>query len=578
MKKFLHKLLKYWPIGVAMILLTFFWFGGVQASQIINGSSNSTITSSTNGNFVNITWQNATGTNSYLPYVTSTQVSAPYYVVPQYTPPTSTANTIYNSGGNLYFGQNPISYFNTPLQNLYPISGVSLVGTVAGPTSTASLLLQGGWLYAGGGTLTSQFHIYDATNPMSPRLVSTIPIPGVLQQGFTVVDDYLYAIANNTTSTLHIYNISNKAVPVLVSTSTLAPNAARILVEAKTAYITQSSPVGVGVWDLSDLSAPVKKNFFPISSGGSGGIDIKNNMLYIVGTSAFEVWSLADPNNPAFVASSTLGLGTAGGNVKVQDGYAYMTRTTVNKFMVVDVSNPLSMTVAASTTIVSPQQLDVAGRYAIFSSFSSSTMYIYDVLVPSAPVLVATLTGITNPNSIVFAGNVAYIAQSTTPGSILIVNLSGTEVSSLVAHNFVLGKGWIRNSLGVGGDLDVKTGVKVGAGGILNRGALYTNWLTIGNGGAEISKHLSATSSLNFGATAAGTCERLTMTVTGAVDGDVVTKGIPVALRESDAYQSFDAYVSAANTVTVERCNLLNAVSALSNPAAAVVRVSIDRY
>jgi hypothetical protein len=97
-------------------------------------------------------------------------------------------------------------------------------------------------------------------------------------------------------------------------------------------------------------------------------------------------------------------------------------------------------------------------------------------------------------------------------------------------------------------------------------------------GGTAIKKVLSASASLDFGATAAGACDALTITVTGAASGDVVSLGIPAALAAADAYQGFWGYVSAANTVTVKRCNPINATTALSNPAAATVRVQVNQF
>lgn len=87
------------------------------------------------------------------------------------------------------------------------------------------------------------------------------------------------------------------------------------------------------------------------------------------------------------------------------------------------------------------------------------------------------------------------------------------------------------------------------------------------------SRQISGTASLNFGATAANTCDTLTLTVTGAADGDVVILGIPQALATADTAQVFWAWVSAADTVSVKRCNLTG--SALSDPAAATVRATV---
>lgn len=89
---------------------------------------------------------------------------------------------------------------------------------------------------------------------------------------------------------------------------------------------------------------------------------------------------------------------------------------------------------------------------------------------------------------------------------------------------------------------------------------------------------LTGTASLDFGATAAGACDSLTITVTGAIDGDVVTLGIPNALQTSSTYQSFQGFVSAAGVVTVKRCNLTNTITSLSNPAPATVRAVVIQY
>ncbi len=97
-------------------------------------------------------------------------------------------------------------------------------------------------------------------------------------------------------------------------------------------------------------------------------------------------------------------------------------------------------------------------------------------------------------------------------------------------------------------------------------------------GGTAIKKVLAGTASLDFGATAAGACDTLTVTVTGAADGDTVALGIPDALAASSTYQSFHGWVSAANTVSVKRCNLTNSTTALANPAAATVRATVFTY
>jgi len=95
--------------------------------------------------------------------------------------------------------------------------------------------------------------------------------------------------------------------------------------------------------------------------------------------------------------------------------------------------------------------------------------------------------------------------------------------------------------------------------------------LTIG-GGTAIKNHLSATASLDYDLSAAGiTCQDLTITVTGAADGDTVGLGVPNALASS-AGVVLSGFVSSANTVTVRACDV---TSSNPDPAGATVRADV---
>jgi hypothetical protein len=101
--------------------------------------------------------------------------------------------------------------------------------------------------------------------------------------------------------------------------------------------------------------------------------------------------------------------------------------------------------------------------------------------------------------------------------------------------------------------------------------------VAIGSGTA-LKKVLSATASVDFTALAAGTCETFTITVTGAADGDSVSMGVPAAAWATTEYATIQGFVSAANTVTVKRCNLTNATTALSNPTAVTIRATVFQF
>jgi hypothetical protein len=79
------------------------------------------------------------------------------------------------------------------------------------------------------------------------------------------------------------------------------------------------------------------------------------------------------------------------------------------------------------------------------------------------------------------------------------------------------------------------------------------NGFISGTGSATITKVLTATATLDFGSISAVSQADLTITVTGAAVGDEVMMSLPAAPA---AGLVFNAFVSAANTVTIRASNI----------------------
>ena len=103
-------------------------------------------------------------------------------------------------------------------------------------------------------------------------------------------------------------------------------------------------------------------------------------------------------------------------------------------------------------------------------------------------------------------------------------------------------------------------------------GLIDTGTLKVG-AGATIIKVLTATAALDFPNTLAQTASDLTITVTGAVDGDAVILGVPNGSVMADS--SYSAWVSAADTVTVR---FLNSGLVARDPASGTFRVAVVRF
>lgn len=84
---------------------------------------------------------------------------------------------------------------------------------------------------------------------------------------------------------------------------------------------------------------------------------------------------------------------------------------------------------------------------------------------------------------------------------------------------------------------------------------------------------LKGSATLDFGSTAAGAVTDLTITVTGASDGDVVSLGVPNASQTTTG--SFSAWVSAVNTVTVRY--RIAALVGSEDPASGTFKVTVTK-
>jgi hypothetical protein len=156
--------------------------------------------------------------------------------------------------------------------------------------------------------------------------------------------------------------------------------------------------------------------------------------------------------------------------------------------------------------------------------------------------------------------------------------------SFLLIAVFVYAATTIGTNINTGGTLTV-TGVSALNGDLRVNGFATTtasngNFATEGTlvigGGTAIAKHISASASLDFPIIGANDCETLTLTVTGAADGDVVTLGVPNALASASSTLTFFGWVSADDTVSVRVCQV--AASATSDPAAATIRADVWQH
>ena len=116
------------------------------------------------------------------------------------------------------------------------------------------------------------------------------------------------------------------------------------------------------------------------------------------------------------------------------------------------------------------------------------------------------------------------------------------------------------------------TGALIVSGGAGIAGRTSTGSLSISTTGTACDGLWSATATLDFGSIAAASQADLTITVTGASVGDSVSLGLPAS---PTAGLVFNAWVSAANTVTIRATNI---TAAAIDPASATYRATVMSF
>lgn len=433
---------------------------------------------------------------------------------------------------------------------------------------------------------TSTLFTIDVTTSSAPTVIGSVVIAGSSLTDVKVQGDYAYLLDRASPAKFYVINIRNPKVPTLVGTLSLGTGVVprRMKINGTIAYFTGQSSNKVYAVNISDPTNPTLLSAVTPTITSAYGLELEDGTLYVGGSGAVSIMDITtNPRVPVEVATTTLASSGVVIDLAASNHYLYTVPTTGSAAMtILDVRNPSAPVIMSTSTVVSTQStvgIYITGRYLFISS--SGNIYTYDISNPISPVKLIT-TGISTLSGgyLVGRGNNLYLTHNQSgpsTGYMAVFEMSQTELNALTAHSAQLGNTQVIGNLNVRDYINARQGLSVGTAGIQSQGIVSVSSTIIG-GGAEILRHLSATSSLDYGATAAGTCDALTLTVTGASDGDTVDLGIPAALAGSDTYQNFWGYVSAANTVTVKRCNLLNTTTALSNPAAAIVRVDVWKH
>jgi hypothetical protein len=104
-----------------------------------------------------------------------------------------------------------------------------------------------------------------------------------------------------------------------------------------------------------------------------------------------------------------------------------------------------------------------------------------------------------------------------------------------------------------------------------------TGTVVIGTGGTPVKEHVSVLVNPSFPALLPFACATANFTVTAAIDGNTIALGVPNARMNQGGHIVYSAWVSAANTVTVQACNI-DSLNKQKAPGSGSIRLDLWMY
>jgi len=312
-----------------------------------------------------------------------------------------------------------------------------------------------------------ELKIVDVTEPTAPVVVGSLAIGGA-SEGLFVAGRYAYVV-DSESDDLKVIDISNPSTPSITGSVLLQPSASptHVYVAGRYAYITDISTDELRVVDISDP-------FSPTEIGGVG-LDTNARSVFVDGRYAYVtdgaasflyVYDVSNPGAPSLAGSLSVDFPEA---LYVSGRYAYVTTFGTPELLVIDISDPSTPVQVGSVGVgVLPYGLYVSGDYAYVVAAPGVLSQI-DVSDPAAPNVVGSTNIGSNPLDVEVSGGYAYVI-GTGDGDLKVVDISGPELPSVIAHSLEAGNLQVRNDIVAQGQLKVTSGVTVGAGGVFSDG------------------------------------------------------------------------------------------------------------
>ncbi|MDQ7815380.1 MAG: beta-propeller fold lactonase family protein, partial [Patescibacteria group bacterium] len=312
----------------------------------------------------------------------------------------------------------------------------------------------------------NQVRIFDILDKSNPTLIKVLNLASA--KGIAAAGDMLYVGGVNA---INVIDVSNAGNPVVLSTTTMGSGAKRLTINGRYLYAVDEDEQRIYVVDVNDPYNPIVVS--EIDPGNAAySAEVVGDYLYVPvagSVNALKVYDISNPYAPILVASQ--GLGSFAFDIAIQGRYAYVSNFSSNNISILDVSDPTSLRVLATTTHSGAAGLALNGRYLYVTNFGSNTLTIYDVSSSTNPVSMGTATVGSGPIKVEVSGRYAFVTAQTS-NNLSIVDVKGVETNGLIAASLEAGSLQVNGNGTVAGDFSIGNALTVGKRGIFTNGTL----------------------------------------------------------------------------------------------------------
>ena len=356
---------------------------------------------------------------------------------------------------------------NTLVQDIQPRKPYEIGNLDVGSSGLTSLYVSGRYVYIID-DVANEFLVIDATDVRNPQEVGSVAI-GVDPQFLFVSGRYAYVVGDDSDD-IKIIDISDPSNPVIKSSLIIGGDAESVYVSGHYAYVVDNETDDLRIIDVTDSSNPVVVGSLVIGAFPKQ-IQVSGRYAYIIDGAAedLKIIDVSDPTSPSI--AGTLGIGQTPTSLYVSGRYAYIVDSRSDDLKVVDVSDPSNPVIAGTLGNIGSvvNSVFVSGRYAYVIDQIDPYFSVIDVIDPSNPVFIYSLDLVGTPHQIFVAGKYGYIVDKFAR-ELRIFDISGIEAPAVIAHSLEAGNLQVRNDIIAQGQLQVTSGINVGAGGIFSDG------------------------------------------------------------------------------------------------------------